>query len=249
MINPIMASSRDLYRWQNLGPVTGGSRVTYDHVLLQRDDRRYELFTLTARTMSGGLVTLWKQTSGDAINWSVAKKIAEVMTMSPRLLAVHQGGRSVVMIARSNVYPTLSALKVFREAADGGWEESPWLDSVGGNVGDLAYHPRWGYVLAWLARTEHDPKLNVYVIYGQSLDPLLRHQPSKATREWEAGEWFRYGRSFEREGKKQQAAQQFRRVVTQYGDTHWAAVARKRLQALAGTENQEAGKPSGEGVK
>jgi hypothetical protein len=229
-------SSREVTLEEANSPGLGEIRDT----VILRSDGRYELLRLRTRQCTGspgmnfGAVgTLWRSLSGDGQTWSEAEPLAEYVASGRtfHLAAVQQEGRTVIMVFRDE--PT--GLMVLRETAAGSWERSPWIDGLGGPLSDLAYHPRWGFVLAWLSPgpTPKGPKIGPYVTRGAEVEALLRSKASPAVAARESAERFALARSMELAGQADNARWHYERVVIDWPDTPAAAESRLRLEAIA----------------
>jgi hypothetical protein len=126
-----------------------------------------------------------------------------------------------------------AGLMVLRETAAGAWEHSPWIDGLGGPMSDLAYHPRWGFVLAWLSPTPKGPKIGPFVTCGPDLDLLLRSKPSPAVAARESSELLALARALELSGDTESAKWHYERVGKDWPGTPAAAESQQRLEALA----------------
>jgi hypothetical protein len=70
-------------------------------------------------------------------------------------------------------------MQLLRRRPDASWESSPDQRGVSGRFGTMAYHPRWGYVIAWHQppQTRHlYPVAGPYVLRGSKVGPLFRER-------------------------------------------------------------------------
>jgi hypothetical protein len=240
--SPVVVASRDLYRWEELGPAPPGRPF-----LLQRDDGRYEVFSIRrTRAVSNELdvcvkavVALERHTSDDAATWPKPEKVAEFVDTeeASAALAVHADGRTVLAVFRAEERSVTGFwLDAFREKAEGAWEPSPRLESVGSRRGCIAHHPRWGFVLAWM---DFNPSAVVetsgpFLVRGPNLGPWFDWRPPPPLVERRALEWLGWAEAVQRYGKPQDAAREYEQIVQRFPETACANTARERAEALKG---------------
>ena len=148
---------------------------------LLREDGVYEFYRLNpdAGKRKARLV---QYLSSDGLNWTENAMIAEMPATDREfsVRAVRADNRSIVAVLEvTQDEKRRSAIKLFRQLPDrqspdkqaldrkpfdSRWEQSPWFDDIAHPLADMAYHPRWGYIIAW-----DGP----YLISGPQIDTLF----------------------------------------------------------------------------
>ncbi|MBN2583732.1 MAG: tetratricopeptide repeat protein [Planctomycetes bacterium] len=135
-------------------------------------------------------------------------------------------GRTTVAIF--GMHP--DCIRISREKADGTWEVSPWFDGIAGIMSDMAWHPRWGYVLAWNKDRLKSPRTGPYVTRCKNIDDLFQAKPHPTTQERVAEEFFQLGRAYELDRPtKDDAVLFYTKVKEEFPKTQAAAKDRERL--------------------
>ena len=146
--------STDAYRWRKLGEIAFDA-LAGEMRLAQRSDGRYELFVFVAtdpRKVLGraGQMRLWRYLSRDGAEWKRDRSIdsSGFMHGASPVSVMHVDGRTLVAWFGGHVDFT-SRFHLNRERADGAWERSAAGAGVPSALGAMAYHHRWGYLVAW----------------------------------------------------------------------------------------------------
>lgn len=183
----ILASS-DAFHWESLQHIALDNPGTAIQVL-QREDGLYQLFVLANPPLEG-IQRLLCYASNDGRQWSPGPQVARI---SPQggyfpeafLSAVAVKGRPLVAVSQWVQY-----LQLFRESSPDAWQQSPVHYGAVGSQSVMGYHPRWGYILSWVASPEYQfPEKTVgpFLIRGLSVDGLFQalaakpRQPASAT--------------------------------------------------------------------
>jgi len=207
-------SSRDAYDWQRSAEISLRlPRSDIDDVrVMQEADGRYVIFFTSGRiqrlTRENGttfdegepLTHVWHMASNDLVEWSEPAKVAEVCCGQVTLCAMQPAGRLLLAAFLSPPRPLLS--KASREAFGHLSQSGPgvvmyrgrgtaeWLRTalaptpVDDNRPAMAYHRRWGYMLAWM-RPEHHfrrpgaGRAGPFFIRGPNLDAFFAESPDK----------------------------------------------------------------------
>jgi hypothetical protein len=109
-----------------------------------------------------------------------------------QVACVQQGGRSVVLAHTSGRPATKARSVVLAEQADGTWKASDVIPGVPAGRAALAFHPRWGTVLAFRAPRGREyqvyqPSFGPYVWRGPGLDRIGKKGPAPAEKAREKG--------------------------------------------------------------
>lgn len=238
--NGTLSCSRDLIQWQRLGNHAGGgsSRRSLDSAaVLHRRDHRIEVVGLLRYGSPVTNFWLTRTISTEGTDWTEPELISRIPFPSGReysLSAFHDGsGRTTVALFSEKP----DSMQLCREKADGTWEVSPWFDGVAGSMADMAWHPRWGYVLAWnmggISSAEKSYRTGPYVTRGESIDAMLRAAPHPATQERIAEEFFQLGRAYElNRSTPDDALRFYHKVVSEFPGTEAANKARGRINEI-----------------
>jgi TolB-like protein len=186
-------ASRDGLAWGPLSviPCRKGFRYALDVAALQRADGRYEVFVTEGlysspdQRAAGETSRLLRYVSGDGLQWPAAEVLADFgQADRGGICGVHAGGRS--LLARY-VYDSLnvtSSMVLFTERADGSWQESEPIRGVPAGRASLAFHPRWGFLLAALTPEGHEwfphPSVGPFLMRGPSLTAPIAVRPAAA---------------------------------------------------------------------
>ena len=248
---PAAMTSRDLLQWERLGKTTGWRMNCSERSILRREDGTYEMYSVFrtkpfparyGRPYTISLVATFRQTSPDALAWSEPVELDRGLGWgrdsssglgSCRLFSIRANGRTVLMQIRQHELPIQISIKFLRETADGSWQVSPWIDSLlpmnrPPVMADIAYHPQWGYVLAWCGDGSEDA-VDLHVMRTGSLDSIFNSPPSPASQDWQAREWSAQALQLQIDGQKEAAQAAWQRVAREFPQTTWAKEAEKQL--------------------
>ena len=204
-----IVASRDAYRWFNLAAIPAPSYRNPGHILErvqhpdgrvetrlseapffppchdatmhQSENGRYELFANFWLRQS---CDIWRYCSNDGAHWEEPERVISLPAgwLSYDLFASRIGGRTYLTLVKSDLEANRYSLMMIREDGQGGWQRSREvpLFGAGRTAVSLAYHPRWGFVLAWM-RAEGPAgtieggnlKAGPYVIVGRSVEPFF----------------------------------------------------------------------------
>ncbi len=148
--------SRDGYRWEELArwALPNEERAVR---IVERRDGALELFVagvvlrVTESADHTRNMAVWRYVSRDGVAWGAPAQVAYIKGHAPiSMSAVHVDGRTVLAILSEHVFTGFRPFVQFwREADDGSPQEGRRFWGVGSFYGSGAYHPRWGYLLAW----------------------------------------------------------------------------------------------------
>jgi hypothetical protein len=143
------------------------------------------LYSSPDQRAAGETSRLLRYVSGDGLQWPPAEVLADFgQADRGGICGVHAGGRS--LLARY-VYDSLnvtSSMVLFTERADGSWQESEPIRGVPAGRASLAFHPRWGFLLAALTPEGHEwfphPSVGPFLMRGPSLTAPIAVRPAAA---------------------------------------------------------------------
>ena len=180
----VLGTSPDGYRWELMGQVRPTRRrVRIDRAkILQRPDGRYELFTreydpVPSDEGQEGEVTqtryicfLVRRVSGDLRNWAEPETLGEFG--SPHGYDLQQmsaalGKKDPVVLAYLGWALRRPRAVLFAPDETGAWRKSPECAGLGLASYSIAFHPRWGYLIA-----SRMGECGPYLMHGPSLDPF-----------------------------------------------------------------------------
>jgi len=203
-------ATSDGVRWEQLAFLKSeepkGS-LLFPH-LFQRPDGQYELLASSGRVYLSndkpgpkdwhGYV---RYLSGDAKVWSQPQRLWDLPNLTYSWAGAVRGEKGAVILGLGLGYESLSpklwGVKrtsqtiLFAELPDGTWKASGTFRGLIPGAGAIAYHPRWGYVIAWMMPEEEyyrgwnpRPACGPFVMRNSSLDtvmaaPGVRIEPEK----------------------------------------------------------------------
>ncbi|MCX5654983.1 MAG: hypothetical protein NTY65_10090 [Planctomycetota bacterium] len=188
----------DGIRWEELAALKSaepkGSLLS-PH-LFQRPDGQYELLATSGRVYLSadkpdpkdwhGCV---RYLSGDAKVWSQPQRLWDSPELPYSWAGAARGDKGAVILGFGSERAS-GLTSLFAELPDGTWKASgTFRGLIPGAGGAIAYHPRWGYVIAWIMPEEDDgfnrhPAYGPFVMRNPSLDavmaaPGVRIEPKK----------------------------------------------------------------------
>jgi len=184
--------SRDGFHWQRLGDVDVGQLGWYCRLrdLIQHEDGRFELFV--DEFASGSIPEIRKRkiggrvlcyVSSDCRTWSPAEVIAEChYDATPESLAcAHAQGQTFLLWCRREPPRLHSRMALYARKPDRRWHEDGCVRSMPPGEISLAFHPRWGYLIASMMPegwgTFPYPCRGPYLMRGPNLDPFYSGAP------------------------------------------------------------------------
>ena len=181
-----IAVSRDLYRWEKTAqiPLEDWGRGV---AIVQRDDGAYDLFVANAwyrsrdkRWPALGQSVLRHYTSRDLASWTGGSELLRHRgPLSLFLSPVRRDGQTTLACFRHVLNNPFGRFSLFRRtpAPASRWQQSPATDGLFSSNGAMAWHPRWGYMIAWKisAGTQFpSPARGPFLVRGPSIKPLFR---------------------------------------------------------------------------
>lgn len=155
-------TSRDAYRWEQAAklPATGYSRAVR---IVQHDDGTYGLFAAYTRykvdPRRNGRASfdpdlaetiLYHSTSTDLLTWSPQAEIARYQgPENPSLSPMNVKGKTLLGCIREQHNCNWAFVHLFRRRGDGTWAASDKHVELTDRYGAIAWHRRWGYMIAW----------------------------------------------------------------------------------------------------
>ncbi len=180
--------SRDGFRWEPLGrvDVTSPGECINGLAIHVRHDDTYELFCATRPKDRWREVfekppepvgPLRRFTSTDGVTWSKEEKLSTLKGRSIYLSPMQRDGRTILCVCVAPQARMRSRLFLIREMPDGSWQRSPWYSGVTHDLDAMAWHPKWGFVLAsmasWKGWENQANEWGPYLIRSTDIDPLF----------------------------------------------------------------------------
>lgn len=178
----VMRSS-DAYRWEILAKLTLEAEANCVRIV-QRRNGSYELFAtedhfLTAERIANyGRTRTFRYISADAREWSKGQLLNTFSFVnSSGILNVTEADERIYFCQTSGDprHTGGFVLQVFRER-ENGWDKSRNQQTVARTQTAMAYHRRWGHMLAWRLPPEAQfpiPAAGPFLIRGKSMDRLF----------------------------------------------------------------------------
>jgi len=155
-------TSRDAYRWEKAGEISM-SGYSREARIIQHDDGTYGLFAACTRYKvdpAGGSrarfdpdlaeTYLYYSTSTDLKRWSPLEKITGYYgPENPSLSPMNVKGRTLLGCIRHQHNCGWAFVQLFRRCDDGTWSASDKHVELTHEFGAMAWHRRWGYMIAW----------------------------------------------------------------------------------------------------
>ena len=192
-------ATSDSVRWEELAALKSAEpkgSLLFPH-LFQRPDGQYELLATSGRVYLSadkpdpkdwhGYV---RYLSGDAKVWSQPQRLWDLPNLTYSWAGAARGEKGAVILGLGQQSASRPMI-LFAELPDGTWKASGTFRGLIPGAGAIAYHPRWGYVIAWMMPEEEyyrgwnpRPACGPFVMRNSSLDtvmaaPGVRIEPEK----------------------------------------------------------------------
>ena len=153
-----------------------------DQRIRQSSDGTYVAWATECRPTR---TAIYRTESTDLQRWSRPEIVGDLEGDFQCLSPVEGGGRTYVVLFGAARYWRNGVTAVLGRDAQGAWRRSETFPCVGFHDGSAAYHPRWGYTMAWLTRESTEGSFRArsgpFVLRGNSLEPMLQHAQIAAT--------------------------------------------------------------------
>lgn len=163
--------SRDAYRWETLKVFDPGISVD-DAVLLQDKGGTYEMYLWgMLRGRQHREYEVLRYRSRDGVKWSRDQREMVARLGGPKwgkMAVAYAQGKTMVATFEYRFWnyrwnqPGPTVLDVCRTQIARGPGGRPWqrmatVEYLFGDAGTMAYHPKWGYMIAWTDNPRHSP--------------------------------------------------------------------------------------------
>ena len=123
----------------------------YDAAIQQREDGQYELF---AGYWVLNTFDIWRYVSDDGVNWQQPQRLVSLPAKGNlyKISATRAEGCSLLTLVKSNYDTDEHSLLLLRNDGRGEWQQSREIPlfGKGRTAASFTFHPRWGYILAWM---------------------------------------------------------------------------------------------------
>ena len=180
-------ATSDGIRWEELAAVKSeepkGS-LWFPH-LIQRPDGQYELlarsgraYMVTERPDPNDWHGYVRRLSGDGRTWSRPQRLFDLPKVRYSWSCAVRSDKGTVLFGSSfDILQSTSRTMLVAEQPDGSWKASGQFRGVAADTASAAWHPKWGYVIAWMmpegAQYSPHPAHGPFVMRAASLDAVL----------------------------------------------------------------------------